>query len=253
MTDFDSHLDSWHAYTATPWGRIRYAVVAHTLARETARLGERLRVLDVGGGDGLDSLPLARVGHEVTVLDPSEPLLADAAEAAGREGLSVTTLVGGIEDLDGLPPYDVVLCHFVLQYRPDERKDLAALVRAVRPGGLLSVIAPNPASRVLTSLLRTGPAAALSALRAETETSNTFNTEVRKIEADRVARILEDDLGAQVVTRYGGRIATDLVTDEAAKHREDYYADLERLEIALCDREPFLRLGMFWQLIARRG
>ena len=64
-------LDAWRAYAATPWGRIRYAVVEETLRRETARLGAGLRILDVGGGDGRDAIPLARRGHRVTILDRS--------------------------------------------------------------------------------------------------------------------------------------------------------------------------------------
>jgi hypothetical protein len=29
-------------------------------------------------------------------------------------------------------------------------------------------------------------------------------------------------------------------------------AELEALELALCDREPFLRVAQFWQVVARR-
>ena len=71
-TAFDEQQRAWQEYTATPWARIRYAVVAETLRRNLDALDqERLRVLDVGGGDGLDALPLARAGHDVTMLDPS--------------------------------------------------------------------------------------------------------------------------------------------------------------------------------------
>jgi hypothetical protein len=35
---FDEHLDAWRAWQRTPWGRIRYRVVAETLARTCAGL-----------------------------------------------------------------------------------------------------------------------------------------------------------------------------------------------------------------------
>lgn len=249
---FDAHLTDWQDYTATPWGRIRYAVVAATLAREVDRIGGGpLRILDVGGGDGLDTLPLAAAGHDVTVLDTSEPMLATARASAERRGTPLETRCGSVDDLAELGGFDLVLCHFLLQYRPEGAGDLAALVAAVRPGGLLSLIAPNPAGRVLATLVRRGPSAALSTLEATTERSVTFDTEMRKLDADEVAGRL-DELGAPVVARYGGRIANDLVTDEDAKHDEAFFADLLRLELALCDQEPFNRIGMFWQLIAQK-
>jgi len=248
----DERLAAWQEYTAAPWGRIRYAVVAHTLARQIDRLGGGpLRILDVGGGDGLDVLPLAQPGHHVTVVDPSEAMLAAARMSATRRGVAIDARVGGIDDLTGLREFDLVLCHFLLQYRAPGTADLAALLGTVRRGGLLSIVAPNPASRVLSALVRTGPADALASLGAESERSVTFDTEVRKLDPEVTAAELAA-LGASVVARYGGRIANDLITDEDAKHDPAFYADLERLELALCDREPYLRIGMFWQLVARR-
>ncbi|MEU6137216.1 class I SAM-dependent methyltransferase [Nocardioides sp. NPDC047086] len=113
MTDvFSDKLAQWRAYTATPWGRIRYAVVEEILRRQCAELGDGLRILDVGGGDGMDALPLALSGHDVTILDPSESWLAEAKRRAAEAGASVTTLVGGVDDLpEG--EWDLVLCRLV--------------------------------------------------------------------------------------------------------------------------------------------
>src|SRR3712207_7602612 len=49
--------------------------------------GTPLRVLDVGGGSGMFAVPLARLGHDVTVVDPSADALATLrrrADTAGR-------------------------------------------------------------------------------------------------------------------------------------------------------------------------
>ena len=73
---FDDRAGEWASWQASPWGRLRYAVVRETTARAVAALPGRLRVIDVGGGDGADSLPLAAQGHEVTVLDFAPELLA---------------------------------------------------------------------------------------------------------------------------------------------------------------------------------
>lgn len=251
MTDvFTNRLAQWRAYTETPWARIRYTVVEEILRRQCTDLGERLRILDVGGGDGMDALPLARAGHEVTILDPSEAWLAEAKRRAAEAGVPLSTIVGGVEEL---PPgeWDLVLCHFVLQYRPADAGDVRRLAAAVRPGGRLSVMVPNPASMVLRQLVTGGPEGALGELRADTKRAVTFDHNVRKIPmAD-----LEADLeaaGLRLTGRFGTRIANDLLTDDAAKHDPAYFNHLLELERELCDQEPFVRVGGMYQLVAER-
>ena len=44
--------------------------------------GTPLRVLDVGGGSGMFAVPLAQLGHEVTVVDPSADAPKNTATGA---------------------------------------------------------------------------------------------------------------------------------------------------------------------------
>lgn len=247
-TPFDEHAARWQAYTSSPWGRLRYTLVGRTLARLADELGPApWRVLDVGGGDGLDAGPLVAAGHDVVVVDPSPGLLEGAA-ATGA-----TTLAGGLEDLPRVPghgTHDLVLCHFVLQYRTDLGADLDRLVASARPGGLVSVVAPNPPGMVLAALVRSGPRAALEQLSAATARTVTFGTDVRKLEVDDVAEELRGR-GCRVVSHTGGRVANDLVVDDALKTDEDWHAALLELEVALHDREPFRRTGAYWHLVVR--
>lgn len=203
-----------------------------------------LEILDVGGADGLDARMLAGLGHTVTVLDPAEAMVARARDAG------LTAEVGGLGDLPGRSPVDVVLCHYVLQCRPDEAHDLRLLADAVRPGGLVSVVLPNPDHRVLTSFLRDGPQAALAELCAGRAPTLTFGTDMRTIPLPRVEQVLAD-LGAEVVEVFGGRIVGDLMLDNAPKHDPGFYAAWEELELALSRRDPFRRLGQFYGVLAR--
>ena len=256
--DFDTYLARWRDWATSPWGRIRFSVVRQTLSWELDRLvGDgSARVLDVGGGDGRDAIPLARRGHHVTILDPSPGMLADARATAEQLGVEdrVSTVEGSLdEDLrewtDG--GYDLVLCHFVLQYRSPGPADLRRMAGALRPGGRLSVIAPNPVGTVLSRLVRGGPEAALAELERPASESVTFQHEVRKISYDEMREDLVE-AGLDVVAQYGGRCANDILTDDEAKHRPEYFTRLEELELALCDREPYKRIGLFWQLVAER-
>jgi S-adenosylmethionine-dependent methyltransferase len=248
--DFDQELAAWRDYTRTPWARLRYATVAEVLRRHVVGLGETVRVLDVGGGDGQDSLPLAAAGCDVTIIDPAATWLAEARRRATEAGVAITTIEAGLDDLpEG--EWDLVLCHFVLRYRPADAPDVAALAGRVRPGGRLSVIDINPAGRVLRALVSDGPEAAAAELRAERAAVQTFRSDARKVEADAVQDLAER-AGLTLVGRYGHRIANDLLTDEAAKEDPAYLDSLLALELELCDREPFSPVGAAWQLVLER-
>ncbi|MDH2416409.1 class I SAM-dependent methyltransferase [Nocardioides sp. CER19] len=251
MTDvFTDRLQAWRDYCELPYPRIRYAVVGEVLRRHATALGERLRVLDVGGGDGRDSITLAQAGHEVTIVDPTAAWLDEAQRRAAEAGTRITTVVGGLDDLpDGT--WDLVICHYVLRYRPADAADVAALAARVRSGGRLSLVDANPDGAVLGALLREGPAAALAELESDSTHTVTFDHDVRKVAPGDVETALDAE-GLRVVGRYGHRIANDLRIADAATDDPSAYDALLRLELALCDREPFHRVGFAWQIVAER-
>ena len=259
MTDvgvFERNLRAWREWQEAPWGRLRYAVVGHVLSRVTATLGEGLRILNLGGGNGGDAVPLALAGHDVTVIDPSAALLDLLARRAAAARVEVHGVQGGIDTLPGLVASggtaDLVLCHNVLQYLEDVPAAVSALVSAVRPDGAVSVVGPNPAGEVLVSAVRgLDPAGALARLDVGAVRSATFDHDVARVDPDDLSSLLVD-AGCEQPDRFGVRCVSDLVTDDERKQEPAFYADLERLELALCDREPFLRTARMWQLIARR-
>jgi S-adenosylmethionine-dependent methyltransferase len=261
VTGFDDHRAAWQQYTASPWGRIRYAVVAETLRRSVRGLdpadgGAGLRVLDAGGGDGLDALPLAAAGHRVTVLDSAPDPLDDARANAARAGVPLECVEAGLDDLPAVltglgGPFDVVLCHFVLPYREDPLGALPLLAGAVRPGGLLSLTAPNAASEPIVRAVRLlDVEGALAALDATEQHSHTFATTARFVDAEDVTQALVRN-GFGDVRRFGIRSVVDLVTDEERKADPGFLAGLERLEIALSGREAYVRTARMWHLVAR--
>jgi S-adenosylmethionine-dependent methyltransferase len=255
---FDEKLAQWNAWCEAPWGRLRFAVVSETLRRQAEAMGAAgggLRVLDVGGGDGRDALPLAEAGHHVTILDPSPAWLAQAAGKARAMGLSgrVHTVDGSLDDLHAMAGgYDLVLCHFVLHYRPSGSGDVERLAALLRPGGRLSIMAPNPAARVIMRLTREGPEAALAEFTSDHFDSATFSTTARKVTAKEVETEMVS-AGLHVVGRYAARVVNDYVSDDTLKDDPKYFQSLERLELALCDQEPFIRLGAMWQVVAERA
>jgi S-adenosylmethionine-dependent methyltransferase len=190
------------------------------------------------------------------------PLLNAAADAARLAGVSdrVHAVHADIDDLATLEvdgeaaadSFDVVLCHNVVHYRAELAVTIAAAVRLVRPGGVMSVMAPNPAMDVLAAVVRhTDPGAALAVLDAPTVHSVTFGHPMRRVEAATAEAALVAS-GCTVEHRFGIRCVIDLIADDDLKHDSDFYQRLLQLELALCEREPYWRTARFWQLTGRR-
>ena len=95
------------------------------------------RTLDVGCGGGLLAEELARMGCEVTGIDPSEKSLAVARDHARAVGLSIEYRQGTGERLpfaDGA--FEIVYCCDVLEHVEDLEKVIAEISRVLKPGAV---------------------------------------------------------------------------------------------------------------------
>jgi 2-polyprenyl-6-hydroxyphenyl methylase/3-demethylubiquinone-9 3-methyltransferase len=108
------------------------------------------RALDVGCGAGLLCEPLARLGAVVSGLDAAEENIAVAKDHADSAGLVVDYTCGEIAQLN-LGQFDLVSAMEVIEHVADKRAFIAALISALKPGGLLIISTPNRTikSRVL--------------------------------------------------------------------------------------------------------
>jgi SAM-dependent methyltransferase len=104
------------------------------------------RVLDVGCGHGLYTLDLARRGASLVGCDLQRPALAGARQTAAGLGLAGQALFLAA-DGEALPlpddAFDLVVCNCVLEHIPGDQAALAAMSRALRPGGLLFLTVDN--------------------------------------------------------------------------------------------------------------
>ena len=135
-------------------GAIRLAVLQADLA-ET--LPERpLRVLDIGAGLGHMALWLAERGHQVTLAEPAAPMLDGARERFAATGQTATFIQAPWQDLLGqlTEPYDLVLCHAVLEWLAEPETILPVLHQLTRADGLLSLAFYNRDALVYRNLLK---------------------------------------------------------------------------------------------------
>jgi S-adenosylmethionine-dependent methyltransferase len=130
----------------------RTGVVWDALAEVVAAGSAVLEIIDVGGGTGGFAVPLATLGHQVTVVDPSPDALASLERRAREEGVQVRAVQGdaaGLLDVVAPDSADLILCHGVLEHVDDVAPALSSLAAALRPGGTLSVLAANRNAVVL--------------------------------------------------------------------------------------------------------
>src|SRR3990167_9859480 len=116
-------FEQLHAISPLRIGYIKEKVGIHFRHSENAlKPFQGLRVLDVGCGGGILCEPLARLGAELTGIDPVGESIEIAREHAARMGLPITYLSCGVEDLpDDLPLFDVIIASEIIEHVPDHR------------------------------------------------------------------------------------------------------------------------------------
>ncbi|WP_338900500.1 methyltransferase domain-containing protein [Streptomyces sp. TG1A-60] len=221
-------------------------------------VGQRLRVLDVGMGQGTQALRLARAGHAVTGIEREPKLIAVArlaltAEPEGIQG-RVRIVEGdgrdtGVHFLPG--SFDVVLCHGVLMYVEEPDALLAGLARMLAPGGLLSLLVRNGDALAMRAGLAGDWAGALDAFDT-TAYRNRLGLDVR---ADRLRALTGTlaGIGAPLHAWYGVRVFTDLAADDAGVPDGQGLDALLAAEERAGRTDPYRRVAALLHLCGVRG
>lgn len=115
-----------------------------------------LRVLDIGAGLGHMSLWLAQRGHQVTLAEPAEPMLEGARQRFAEAGQQATFIQAPWQDLLGqlTEPYDLVLCHAVLEWLAEPHAILPVLHQLTTQDGWLSLAFYNRDALIYRNLLK---------------------------------------------------------------------------------------------------
>jgi S-adenosylmethionine-dependent methyltransferase len=252
---FDSHLEQWIKEQEMPWGILKYKQTQANLAKH---LGSGpFHILDAGGGNGLDSLPLARQGHFVEIVDYSEQMLGDAVHRAAQANLQDRVVIhkANVQDVGGLFPnsyFDVVLCHNMLQYVEDVPTLLRGIVSVLKTDGLLSLISINRYSMPYhAAFFRGNLVEAFSQLDARQMRTVTFDTQMTNYSVEEIGDMLSR-IDCQIEQDYGLRCMYDYWGDNERKFDPVIAAQLERLEFALMDRYPYKLLARYYQVLARK-
>jgi len=250
---FDVGVSAWQDSVGLARYHVRQELVARQLHAHLADRGP-LAVLDAGCGQGTQAIRLARSGHEVTGLDVSHDLLADARAAAEREPSGVTARLrfapGDVMSLDPARhgEFDLVCCHGVVMYLDSVGPAIGALASVVRPGGLLSVLTRNRAGIAMRAGMTGDWAGALAGFDARHYDNRIGVADVRADEPDEVAAAFAA-VGVDRTAWYGVRLFSDHWGDVAVPEGSD---DLVAAEEEAGRRDPYRRLAALTHTIGIR-
>lgn len=102
-------------------------------------------VLDVGCGPGTQSVPLAKLGFNITGVDPSPKLLKKAEQTAQKENVDVRWIQGDFLSLEEVvdAPFDAIICkgnslpHLLTDAEIEQA--IETFFKLLRPGGVLVI------------------------------------------------------------------------------------------------------------------
>ncbi|MGX2997760.1 class I SAM-dependent methyltransferase [Streptomyces sp. JNUCC 64] len=204
---------------------------------------EVLDVLDTGGGSGNFAVPLARLGHRVTVVDPSPNALFALERRAAEAGVEdrIEAVQGdalGLFDVVERDGYDAVLCHGVLEYVDDPAEGVRNTVGALRPGGVLSLLAAGVGGAVLARALAGHFTEARRALGDPDGRWGESDPVPRRFTAGQLTGLV-GEAGVRVDAVHGVRVFADLVPGVLVDTEPGALDALLRLEAAAAELAAF--------------
>jgi len=216
-------------------------------------------VLDVGGGAGHQSFPLAEIGYDVTLLDSSPAMLDKARErlrrlspeARRRVRLVQADGTAAEQAVDGRR-FAAVLCHGVLGYleRPEPMVD--QLCRCAAPDGVVSIMTGNARASAVRPALERRWADALAAFDARHEVG-VLGVSGRADTVDELSELLVSG-DVEPVRWYGVWLFVDWLEFSGAElDRDDgQLAATAAVELEASRRDPYRQLSRVFHLVGRK-
>ncbi len=94
------------------------------------------RALDLGAGEGADSIRLALLGYTVTAVEISEVACEKIKSFAAEAGVDVSVVSADIGAYRPEGQFNIVICNGVLHYIRDKTRVIGLMQEATSPGGL---------------------------------------------------------------------------------------------------------------------
>jgi S-adenosylmethionine-dependent methyltransferase len=218
-------------------------------------------VLDVGGGAGHQSFPLAQAGYDVTLLDSSPAMLDKAqqrlrrltAEAQRR----VTLLRADGENADEAVHgrrFAAVLCHGVLGYLEQPERLVDQLCRCAAAGGIVSIMTGNAKATAVQPALERRWDDALASFDARTGIG-VLGLPGRADTVEELSELVRRS-DVEPLRWYGVWLFVDWLEFSGAEldaSDSKQVAAAAAVELEASRRDPYRQLSRVFHLVGRKG
>jgi S-adenosylmethionine-dependent methyltransferase len=218
-------------------------------------------VLDVGGGAGHQSFPLAQAGYDVTLLDPSPAMLDKArqrlqalpGEAQRRVTLLQADGENADEALDGRR-FSAVLCHGVLGYLEQPEPMVNQLCRCAAAGGVVSIMTGNAKAMAVRPAMERRWDDAMASFDATVEIG-VLGVQGRADTVEVLSELVRS-AGVEPLRWYGVWLFVDWLEVSGAEldpHDSEQVAATAAVELEASRRDPYRQLSRVFHLVGRKG
>lgn len=253
---FETGLPKWKQDQQSMKAEVRYRL-AHRYLLEHIKPTADMRVLDAGGGNGIESLKLANLYSHVDLVDQSSAMLQDFHQLAEAAGSHTPVNTHNLDVLDigkhfDPDSFDTVLCHNVIQYSDEWEAMLESVIKPLKVGGVFSLITRNQYSEPYRVNLDDYEAENLPDILHKTAgMSGVFESDLIFFTAPFLVEWLTSH-GFEIEAVYG---LLCLNRHPAYLQRVDdaiTAQKLETLEFEMGKRDPYRNTAYYIQIIARK-
>lgn len=241
-------------------GQLRLELLWQSLLQGVPQIKtQKLNVLDIGGGAGHIAHRLCELGHEVTLVEPAKEMLDQARETLAHWPVTQVQFVQDdlqhfiqqnfADDSSALPPFDLVLCHAVLEWLTDPRQALKMLSQTVGRSGRLSLMFYNRHSITIRNLIK-GNFYKVKMGLVDNQWGGDPGSLTPKTPLD-PAQVYQwvEQAGLQRVATHGIRTFFDYMSRDLQQQRA--YDDVLELEQLLCSQEPYISMSRYIHLLVK--
>jgi SAM-dependent methyltransferase len=244
---------------ATVKGRVRTHVMHQQLLEHLPP--PPAAVLDVGGGAGHQSFPLAQAGYDVTLLDPSPAMLDKARQRLRRlpdeVRRRVTLVAADGEHADEAVHgrrFPAVLCHGVLGYLDQPEPVVDQLCLCAAAGGVVSIMAGNSKAAAVRPALERRWDEALASFDAGSEIG-VLGLRTRATTVEELSELVRSR-GVEPLRWYGVWLFVDWLDFSGVEldpNDAEQVAAAAAVELEASRQDPYRQLSRIFHLVGRKG
>lgn len=117
--------------------------ILNTARKKGIKNFKKIKVLDVGSGDGNFSFAIEKYVNKVVSVEPDESQYKAAVKKKRKNNSHVELHKALIENFSTKERFDIVLCLTVLEHMPNANASFTRIFELMKPGGVIYLTVPN--------------------------------------------------------------------------------------------------------------